>query len=367
MASSRPEGPSIRRSTSGFKPLPSHGRLTIQTHIFLTGATGYIGGSVLTRLLSHTHSDAFQIVVLVRSDSKAQQFRKMGIKAVVASRQLLAGAADIVVACADADDLGAAEAILAGMKDYHERTGQVASLIHTSGTGVLADNAQGLHSTDVIYSDTDIAQLESLPITQPHRQVDLALVAADQQGYARTYIVLPGTIYGRASGSLADLGLQNPRSQQIPGLIKIGIDRGQGGVIGKGKNIWPNVHIDDVADLYVLLFDLLNQQEVGQSLGHGRTGFYFAEHGEYTLSTLAEAIARVLYDAGKGKSPTPTTLTDEEMQKYYPDGTTLGSNSRCRANRARSIGWRPQKTTNDMLESVKEEVEDPHATEEWED
>ena len=64
-------------------------------------------------------------------------------------------------------------------------------------------------------------------------------------GYVKTYIVLPGTIWGIASGRLVDLGLQNAHSQQVPGLVKIGIERGQGGVVGLGKNIWPHVHISD--------------------------------------------------------------------------------------------------------------------------
>lgn len=69
------------------------------------GSLGYIGGSVLARLLSHPLSDTFQTTALVRSESKAKQFRTLGIKAVVGSlsdlpllRQL-AAEADIVFAC----------------------------------------------------------------------------------------------------------------------------------------------------------------------------------------------------------------------------------------------------------------------------
>jgi len=66
---------------------------------------GYIGGSVLTRLLSHPRSDTFRITVLVRAQEKAAQFRTMGIKAVVGSNadtatlRELAADADLVIAC----------------------------------------------------------------------------------------------------------------------------------------------------------------------------------------------------------------------------------------------------------------------------
>lgn len=64
-------------------------------------------------------------------------------------------------------------------------------------------------------------------------------------GYVKTHIILPSTIYGVASGPLVDLDLQNAHSQQIPNLVKVSLARGQGGMVGQGKNMWPNVHIDD--------------------------------------------------------------------------------------------------------------------------
>jgi hypothetical protein len=50
--------------------------------------------------------------------------------------------------------------------------------------GVLIDDAHGVSSSDEIYSDLNIAQLETLPETQPHRLVDLALTKADKEGKA---------------------------------------------------------------------------------------------------------------------------------------------------------------------------------------
>lgn len=61
-------------------------------------------------------------------------------------------------------------------------TGTVPILIHTSGTGVLGDNAIGAYSSDRIYDDTNPEQIESLPVTQPHRCVDVEIDAADAEG-----------------------------------------------------------------------------------------------------------------------------------------------------------------------------------------
>lgn len=64
-------------------------------------------------------------------------------------------------------------------------------------------------------------------------------------GYVKTYIILPCTIYGIAKNGFTDAGLQNPHSIQIPQLIRAGVDRGQGGMVGLGKNKWMNVNINE--------------------------------------------------------------------------------------------------------------------------
>ena len=124
-----------------------------------------------------------------------------------------------------------------------------------------------MYVNEKVYDDANIEEIEALPLSQPHRLVDSTVVAADEEGtelrcqsvrlvlrnflrlytigYARTYIIFPSTVYGIAKNRLTESGLQNPYSIQIPYLIRAALDRGQGGGVGLGKNIWPNVHIDD--------------------------------------------------------------------------------------------------------------------------
>ncbi|EJD06860.1 NAD-binding protein [Fomitiporia mediterranea MF3/22] len=332
--------------------------------IFLTGATGYIGGSVLWRLLNHKDAKNFHFKVLVRDPAKAKLLQeKFGVEAVVGSHsdadkvETLAHEADCVITTADVDDLGAAKATLRGMRKYHEKNGKVPIYIHTSGTGVLADNAAGMYATEKIYDDSKVEDIESLdPKTQIHREVDIEVVSADQAGrYVRTYIILPCTIYGIAKNGLTEAGIQNPHSIQVPALIRASIDRGQGGMVGLGKNKWPNVHIDDVADLYIVLFDKIRADV--NSIPHGREGFYFGASGEHDLYEVGKAVAQALVELGRGKSPEPTTFTKEEIDKYFGGSPYLGSNSRCIPNRSLALGWKPVHTTKDFLASIKPEIE----------
>jgi nucleoside-diphosphate-sugar epimerase len=131
---------------------------------------------------------------------------------------------------------------------------------------------------------------------------------------------LPSTIYGIANTLLTSLGVQNPYSKQIPRLIKAGLAREQGGVVGKGLNAWPSVHVDDIATLYTTIFDAARKGP--DATGHGRQGYYFGENGEYSVGELSQAIAKLLYEAGLGKSPEATLFTGDELTKHVGVGPT---------------------------------------------
>jgi len=316
---------------------------------------------VLWRLLNHKDAKDFKFKVLVRSGEKAKLFESFGVEAVVGSLADLdklekcAEDADFVFAIADVDALAAAQAILKGLKKKFDTTGRKGILIHTSGTGVLADQAAGMFAGEKVYNDASVEDIESLPLTQIHRPVDVAVIDAGKAGYVKTYIICPSTIYGVASNPLVDAGIQNPHSIQVPQLIRASIDRGQGGMVGLGKNLWPNVHVDDVADLYIVLFDRIRADPEGTP--NGREGYYFGASGEHKLYDVCKKVAEVLVQKGKGQEPEPTTFTQADLDKYFDGSPYLGSNSRCKADRSLSIGWKPKKSTPDFIASIDAEVD----------
>ncbi|KAL0572608.1 hypothetical protein V5O48_009352 [Marasmius crinis-equi] len=340
-----------------------------KTKVLLTGVTGYIGGSVLTRFLARSDAASFDFRVIVRSPEKAEQLRGFGVTPIVGSHNdesvmvPAASEVDVVIATADCDDLVAAKLTLKGLKKRFEQTKKPPIFINTSGTGVLMDDAKGMYASKTIYNDEDITQIETLPPSQPHRPVDLAIVAADQEGYIKSYLILPSTIYSIARGKLFDAGISHPYSQIIPGLIKLSVHRGQAGMVGEGKNMWPNVDIHDLADLYNTLYDSIINNP---STGHGREGFYFGENGEHSLLDIGKGIGQALSELGKAKSAEPSSFTKDEVAEYFGASglfsipvpvSMMGSNARCRANRPKAVGWKPSKTTADMLASIKPEAD----------
>lgn len=73
------------------------------TRILIFGATGYIGGSVLARLLEHPKRDSFEITAVIRSATKAKDFEPFGIKTIIGSLddddvlERAASGADVVI------------------------------------------------------------------------------------------------------------------------------------------------------------------------------------------------------------------------------------------------------------------------------
>ncbi|KAI0767998.1 NAD-P-binding protein [Trametes elegans] len=334
--------------------------------VFLAGATGYIGGSVLQRLLQHPNAKNFAIISLVRNVEKAKLLEKdFGVKTVIGSLQdhdklaNLAENAHVVFQVASSDDIDATKAILSGLKRRHEKTGDLPLLIHTSGTGEFADYLGGEAVSEKIYSDLDIPALEALPPTALHRPVDLLIVAADGEGYVRTHIVMPPFVYGIASGPLFDAGISNKHTTVVPLWVRAALQRGTVGELGKGVSVWGTVHVDDTADLQIRLFDALLSDP--SKVSHGREGYFFAANGENHAIDALKVIGNTLYALGRISTPEPVPYAPEELSKYLISeelARLIFTNSRPKAERARlEVGWTPKYTNEDFIDGLKGEVE----------
>ncbi len=284
-------------------------------NIFMTGATGYIGGTIARRLLDDGHT----LRGLVRDGEKAKKLAAFGIEPVIgglddaAILAVEAGRADAVINTANSDHRGAVEALLDGL------AGSNKPFIHTSGSSIVADDAYGDVTSDKIYDED--TPLEPVPGKKARVEIDRTIRNASQRG-VRSIVVCPTMIYGNGLGLARD-------SAQIPGLAKRAKASGVVRHVGKGLNVWSNVHVEDVADIYSL------------ALAKAPAGaFYFAENGEASYRDICTAIARRL------KLGAPQAWPFAEAAKELGESGaayTFGSNSRVRGKRTRSeLGWQPK-------------------------
>jgi nucleoside-diphosphate-sugar epimerase len=278
--------------------------------IFLTGANGFIGSAVALALAAAGH----RVRGLVRDNAKAKTVAKYGIEAVVGSLddaavlQAEARTADAVINAASSDHRGAVEALIAAL------SGSGKPFIHSSGSSIVADLAMGEPSERIFDEATAVA-----PLPEKAARVAIDRLVLTASGI-RSVVLCNTMIYGNASGPPA-------QSVQIPALVRQATASGVVRYIGRGLNRWSNVHIADVASLYVL------------ALAKASAGtFIYAESGEEALGKIAEAIAARL---GLGA---PQSWSAEEAIAAWGRNLavfSLGSNSRVRGKAAAELGWSP--------------------------
>ena len=284
-------------------------------NVFVTGATGYIGGSIAERLIASGH----RVVGLIRSKEKALLLKDRGIEPVLGtlddSETLIhaADAADAVIHAASADHAGAVLTLIAAL----ERSGK--TLICTTGSGIAADSADGEYATSVAV--TEDSYFEPVPFRRPRVAMNrLVREAAIDKGI-RSVVICPSMIYGNGRGLQTD-------SDQLPKLIALSKQVGAGAYFGKGLNRYSNVHIDDLVDLYLLALE----KAPGGS-------FFFAENGHASFKEIAEMISRSLGLGGKTVS-----LSVADLVRQYGAAGRYGitSNSLVSAVNARRLGWSPK-------------------------
>jgi nucleoside-diphosphate-sugar epimerase len=291
--------------------------------IFLTGANGYIGGAVACALIAAGH----KVRGLVRSDAKAGAVAAHGIEPVIGSLddtallQAEARAADAVINTASSDHRDAAEALIAAL------SGSGKIFIHSSGSSIVADLAMGEPSDQIFDETTPLT-----PVTDKAARVAIDRLVLDAPGI-RSVVICNSMIYGHALGPVA-------QSVQIPALVRQAKASGVARYIGRGLNRWSNVHIADVAALYVL------------ALAKAPAGtFMFVESGEEALGEIANAITAKL-----GLGAAQSWSADEAIAAWGRNMAvfSLGSNSRVRGKAPATLGWSP--THRSITRWIAEEI-----------
>lgn len=279
--------------------------------IFITGATGYIGRSVAAAFRRAGHA----VYGLVRSNSAAAILSESEIIPIIGdlsqpdSYSLIAEKAEVLVHCAfdsssegvSLDKLTLQALIAAANKHNLPRT-----IIYTSGVWVYG-NTYG----KIVDEATPLNPLENVNWRPQHE--DIAINASHSN--LHTVVIRPGCVYGGVGG-LTQMWFDSLSE----GAVKM---------IGDGRNRWSMIHVEDLANLYVLAAE----KEMNSIIFNATDG---------SQVTVKEIVAHIAAIAGIPEQI--RMISPEEANKEIgPFSTGLLVDQMISSQRAqRLLGWSPR-------------------------
>jgi nucleoside-diphosphate-sugar epimerase len=183
--------------------------------------------------------------------------------------------------------------------------------IYTSGGALVSDHAVGEGSDRIVTEDT---AFEPSPVFAPRAAAEREVVTTASRGI-RTVVLRLASVYGRGGSAF------------IPMMLQFTRQAGVAQYIGAGQNVWPHVHVDDVAACVVL------------ALERAPAGSLFSVASqEMSMKDLATVIARSAGLPGK----TQRITLEKAMTLWGPFAGPMAANDRLSSQKAQDLlGWKP--------------------------
>lgn len=314
--------------------------------VFLTGVTGFVGGTILSCLLKADPSVRVKALVREERDAKELQSVYPNLTPIIgdlSSLSLLtstAAEADFVIH-AGGDNVPAVCAMIDGLASRTATGGPpMPRLISLTGPRSLIDLLKPITGNfrphRPPWSDiTDAQEILEVPKDRMHAGADQAIVAHSAAKRVGTMLVSPSQLWGQGQGHLK----KESNAAFYYAAVK---SRGRAFVIGEGTATWSWTSIGDLGDAVVFLMgQALNTGRDGRAgqVGVNRDGYYFVRTGDLSMMERAKAVTERL---GLGEVE---SVSVDVARGIHPLGPIMwGCGERTRSDKLLEIGWRPKDT-----------------------
>ncbi|KAJ4346654.1 uncharacterized protein N0V89_010585 [Didymosphaeria variabile] len=298
------------------------------TNILVTGAAGYIGGSIVADFLTGVvpSLEKGNIIAAVRSEEQAAALSDSGVNVTRL-------------------DLTDGEAVAKTIVDHD-------STLRGTGNEIFAIEKQ-------------------LADSYPVRKTDVTVIEQAQSQGVISFIVIPCLTHGKGTGAW------NKLSVNIPIVINASIKRKE--VRRFADNIKVSyVHISDLTALYGRIVEKILQGEEPPS---GSEGYYFSTSYQISSHHFADQLAAALHARGLVSSPKPEVWPSAEaaaealgvpakfVEYLWNSGCVIHSPQLSQANSIRDdapstgigsgpkIGWKPKWDEEKFFRHIDDEVD----------
>jgi nucleoside-diphosphate-sugar epimerase len=338
--------------------------------ILLTGATGYIGGTVLSQLLANASPSIKDLTIdlLIRDDAYGVELRKVYGSRITTIKwpgleypsfiRDVASNYDIVINTGCGFIPEGAIAFVHGLARNVKPGRPAPWMLHISGCTNLSDCplTQPSEVPPREWNDErDNAELfehlKALEISQsyPQRTTEVGVLEAAASTGVQAVSVNTPCVFGRGTG------LFNQQGVVIPSIMKWVLQHGCGWKLNETANFdW--VHVIDLADVYVLLVRTILERK-DRAIGYIPNGILFAAVGRTLIKDINQRCLDVAFAASilpRGDTPQRKEIRAEKLERIAAELTAgrldvaergWAGTKATKASLARKLlGWDPAKT-----------------------
>lgn len=279
--------------------------------VLVTGATGLIGGAVARRFAGAGHD----VVGLARSEASAAKLAGMGYLAVrgdlddaASIANAVRGVAAVVHAASPNDQNSAAYDEVATRAIIDALRGTSKRFLYTSGCflyGATGDTPA-----------TEDYPLNPLELVRFRQALEAEILAAVDDG-VHGIILRPAWVYGNHAWT----------TMMMYGSAQ---EHGAARYVGNGQNRWTCVHVDDLADLYLLALEKAPAAAIF--------------NGAHGAAIPLIDIARAASESAGAEGRVSACPLDEARQSLGGFADAIACDQLVSGERAkRELGWRPSR------------------------
>ncbi|KAI0881295.1 NAD(P)-binding protein [Annulohypoxylon maeteangense] len=308
-------------------------------NILITGAAGYVGGSVLAEFISRTKSPikAANLHAAVRTEEQVKALSKLGVN---------------VIQLDLSDEASVITAVLQNEIDIAIHTASSADSSLSSITTLFSEDG-GWTYGEVKDSDPIYEKDKQIGRSHPARATNLLVIEQAKELGVTSFIVPVPPTYGRGTGEWRKL------SVNIPAYVRVSIANK---VVYKfdRNGSPPALHISDLVTIYALIVEKILQKE---PIPSGEEGYYFAAVHRAPWWEIMQLLADGLYARGLVKEPKVQVWPSYDeaadqlgLPRLYVRAIGTSSGDLVPVH-PYQLGWKPQWDQKRFLESMDDEIQ----------